>query len=179
MTFEIGEPIAEQVEILISIFCGKGFARHNFGTTTMHLERPYGCDHHYDMWDESAVTAFDVEEFFHADIRAEAGFCDHVVSKLQSDLIRDDGGLSMCNIGKGTCMYECCVAFQSLHEIGFDGVLHQHSHSACNAQVFHGHGLAASIGSDHHVPKTIAHIFERRGECQYSHDLRSNCYVVA
>ena len=53
---------------------------------------------------ESGKPAFDIEEFFSAEIRAESCFGDAVVAEFKSKFSRSDGIASVSNIGKRTAV---------------------------------------------------------------------------
>ena len=80
----------------------------------------------------------------------------------------------MGNIGEGTRVDESRCAFQSLHQVGFDGVFHQYGQRAGYAQVFSGDGFALLIGADHDLAKALAHIGQVSGQGQDGHDFA--CY---
>ena len=50
----------------------------------------------------------------------------------------------MGDIGERPGMHEDRRAFQGLHQVGLDGILHQDGQRAGHAQVFGGDGLAAA-----------------------------------
>ena len=132
--------------------------------------------------DQAAGAAFDVEEFLHADVGAEAGFGEHVSlgpHQLERDLIRDDGRISMRDIGERSGMHERGSAFERLHQVGQDGVLHQNGQSAAYAQIVGGDGRAGAIGADHHAAQAVAHVGEIGGERQHGHDLAGHRDVEA
>ena len=127
-------------------------------------------------------AAFDVEEFLHADVGAEAGFGEHVsvgAHQLERDLVGDDGRISVSDIGERSGMHERGSAFERLHQVGQDGVLHQNGESAAYAQIVGGDGIAGAIGADNHAAQTVAHIGEIGGERQHGHDLAGHRDIEA
>src|SRR5262245_18162454 len=132
----------------------------------MHLERANSSDHYHHMRDESTITTFDVEELLHTDVCAEARFCHNVIRKLQCDLVGDDGGLSMRDVGERSCVDEGGVPFQRLHKVGFDRVLHQHCDCASYTEVFCRDGFAAFVRGNDHSSESFAHVFEARCQCK-------------
>jgi hypothetical protein len=95
--------------------------------------------------DQPAVAALDVEEFLHADVGAEAGLGEHVAlrpDQLERDLVGDDRGVAVGDVGKRPGMDERGRAFQRLHQVGLDGVLHQHGQRARAADVLGGDRVA-------------------------------------
>ena len=50
----------------------------DLGTASMHLQRADRGHKNHAVGREAAIPALDIAEFFHADIRAESGFRQHV-----------------------------------------------------------------------------------------------------
>ena len=62
----------------------------------------------------------DVEELFHADVCAEAGLGDDeavLANELEGNLVRQDGGVAVGDVGEGTAMHEYRSALHRLHEV--------------------------------------------------------------
>src|SRR5688500_5884771 len=106
MPLEICNSSTQQIKILFSIFLRERLTRHNFSSAAMHFEGAHSGNHYNNVGSKSAVATFDIEELFHADVRAEARLGDNVICEFQRDLIRDNGGLSMRDIGEGSGMDE-------------------------------------------------------------------------
>ena len=70
-------------------------------------------------------------------------------------------------------------AFQRLHQIGQDGVLHQHGQRAAHAQIVGRDGLARAIAADHHAAQPLPHVAERSGQRQNRHDLAGHGDIEA
>lgn len=49
-----------------------------------------------------------------------------LVVYLESDLVGDDGGVAVGDVGKGSSVNKDWGALQGLHQIGLDGIFHQH-----------------------------------------------------
>src|SRR5687767_12362358 len=71
MPFKVCSAFVKQLQICLCVFGSKRFARNDLRTASVHLECAHGGDHHHDMRDEPAVTAFYVEELLHTDVGAE------------------------------------------------------------------------------------------------------------
>ena len=54
-------------------------------------------------------------------IGAETRFGDNIISQLERDLVGDDGGLSVGDIGKRTRMNRSGSTFKGLHQVWLDG----------------------------------------------------------
>ncbi len=85
----------------------------------------------------------------------------------------------MGDIGKRAGMHEGRGAFQGLHQVGLDGVLHQDGQRAGHAQVFSGDGFALAVGADHHRAQALAHIGQAGGQGQDGHDLAGDGDIKA
>ena len=110
---------------------------------------------------ESAVAALDVAEFLEAHVRAESGFGEHIAFRphqLQRDLIGHDGRIAVRDVGERPGMHEGRRAFDGLHQIGHDGVLHQDRQRAAHAEIVGRDGIARAVAADHHAAQAFAHI---------------------
>ena len=134
--FQIRHPRAEQVEIFLRVGSIQRFPGDDFRPAAVHLERANGRHHNHHFWNQPGVSAFDVEEFFHPDIRAEAGFGDDeavLADEFERNFICQNRRIPVCDIGKRSRMNENGRSFQRLHQRGFDGIFHQHGERACHA----------------------------------------------
>ena len=68
----------------------------------------------------------------------------------------------MRDVGKRTRVDEGGRPFQSLHQVGLDGVLHQHGQRASHTQIFSGDGFAFFVRGNDHLAKAVAHICQAR-----------------
>lgn len=75
MAEEIRQPFFECFEV----FGAKGI----LGRAAVMLERAYGGDDHHRIRPQACLAAFDIEEFFRTEIRAETGLGNHVVAELE------------------------------------------------------------------------------------------------
>ena len=127
-------------------------------------------------------AALDVAELFEADVGAEARFGQHIAifaNQLERDLVRDDGRVAVRDVGKRAGMHKGRRAFQRLHQVGHDGVLHQDGQRAAHTEVVGGDGLAVAVGADHHASQPLAHIGQAGGERQDRHDFAGHGDVEA
>ena len=90
VVLHVARPAPQQVQVFIRIRGCQRLAGYHLGSAAVHLECAHGSNQHHHMWDQTRVAAFDIEEFFHADIRAKARFGDHVIGQLESDPVSDD-----------------------------------------------------------------------------------------
>ncbi len=85
----------------------------------------------------------------------------------------------MGNIGERPGMHQGRGAFQGLHQIRLDGILHQHGQGTGNPQVFSRDSGTLAVGTDNHAPEALAHVAQVGGERQDGHDLAGNGDVKA
>lgn len=98
---------------------GEGGARRDVGPAAVHLERAHGGDETDGARAQAAGAALDVEELFHANVRAKAGLGNDkavLAHKLEGDLVGDDGRVAVRNVGKGARVHKHGRALHRLHE---------------------------------------------------------------
>ena len=176
---QVGQAGSQQFEVLFGVFRGKGSTGFNNGATAVHLERAYCCDQDNTVGDQPGIAALDVEKFFHADVGAEAGFSDDVITQFEGDPVSDDGTVAVGDICKGAGMYKGRGSFEVLHQGGHDGVFHQNGHGAGAAEILSGDRFTGSAGGDHDIAKTLAHVGQVRGQRQNSHDFTGDGDIKA
>ena len=96
---------------------------------------------------EAGGAALDVKELLHADVGAKAGFGDDVVAQPQRQLVGQDGGVAVGDVGKRPGVDEGGLPFQRLQQVGVQRILHEHRYRAGHAQVVEGDGLAVLVGA--------------------------------
>ncbi len=168
----------EQLEVLFGVFGSQWGASFDCWTAAVHLERAHGSNQYHTVGDQAGVAAFDVEEFFHADVSAETGLCDYIIGQLESNSVGNDRTVAVRDIRERSGVYESRGAFQSLHQGGHDRVLHQDSHGTGSADVFGSDGLASLAGGDDDFAEAVAHICQVGGQGQDGHDLAGNRNVI-
>ncbi len=120
MASEIGKTFLERSDILLL----ERVARH----AAMHLERAHRRHHHRRIGLEPGLAAFDVEEFFGAQISAEPGLGHDEIGELERCRRRDHRVAAMSDIAERAAMDKSRVIFQRLHEVGRERVLEQSRH---------------------------------------------------
>ena len=132
---------------------------------------------------QSCHTAFDIQEFFCAQISAEAGLCDGVIAQLQSHLGSDNGIASMGDISERTAVYDSGHMLQSLNQVRFQSVFQKRAHSALSIQITGCDGsllLAVSVGIPHdNAGQTFFQVIDISCKTQNRHDLGSDGDVVS
>ena len=118
---------------------------------------------------EAGLAAFDVEEFFRAEIGAEARFGHGVIGEREARGRRDHRIAAMRDIGERAAVDEGRRAFERLHEIRRQRVLEQHGHRASGLQIFGRDRLfVRSIGDDDFA-EPLLQILEIAGEAEDRH----------
>ena len=89
----------------------------------MHLQRADRRNDDCAVRTQAAFAAFDVHEFFGAEIRAETGFGHNVVRQFQSALCGDNGVAAVSDIRKRTAVNQCGVVLDRLDKIRRECIL--------------------------------------------------------
>mmetsp|Transcript_2534 Transcript_2534/g.3358 ORF Transcript_2534/g.3358 Transcript_2534/m.3358 type:complete len:279 (+) Transcript_2534:918-1754(+) len=85
----------------------------------------------------------------------------------------------MGNVGEWSSMNKDGCSLQGLHQVGHNGVLHQHSQSTSESQVISCHWFTRFGRSNHHAPKAFSHVSQGGGQSQDSHGFRSHSDIKA
>ena len=80
----------------------------------------------------------------------------------------------MGNVGKRSAMDNGRGVFQGLHQVGFNGILHQHGHSPFAAQLMYMHRVAVQVAADNNAAEPGFQVFQVLGQAQDGHDFRSH-----
>ena len=120
---------------------------------------------------QSGLSALDVEEFLCPEIRAEPGFRDDVVGKLEGSPGCDDGVAAMGDVGERSAMDECGVVLKGLDQVRLHRLPQEHGHGAVCLEVAAIHrGAVAPIGH-YDVTEPALQIPEVTRQAQDRHDL--------
>jgi len=87
---EIAAALLDQLRIGFRVDRIEGFSRHHRRTAAVHLEGADARHDHRGIRLQPRVTALDIDEFLQPDIGTEAGLGDHIVRKLEGDLVGED-----------------------------------------------------------------------------------------
>mmetsp|Transcript_8357 Transcript_8357/g.18238 ORF Transcript_8357/g.18238 Transcript_8357/m.18238 type:complete len:458 (+) Transcript_8357:488-1861(+) len=175
--YEVGAAGGDQFEVFLEVGRGEGFASAHGGSAAVHFERADGGHDNGAFGEEARGAALDVEEFFHADVGAEAGFGDDEAvgaGELERHLVGDDGRISCGDVGERSRVDHDGGRLCRLHESRHDGILHEHGHGTSGTEIISSDGRSL-LGIPHdHRTKFLSHIAETGGERQHRHDLRSH-----
>ncbi len=144
----------------------------------MHLQCAHGRNDDDGVGNQARIPALDIQEFFHPDVRAKAGFRHDVIAKFQRDLVSHNRRVAVRDVRKWTGVHERGRAFECLHQVGEQGVFHQNRHRAGNTQVFGGNRFAFGVRADDDAAEAFAHIFDARRQRENRHHFRSNRNIV-
>ena len=121
---------------------------------------------------QARFAAFDVEEFFRTEIRAEAGFGDDVIAVGQGHLGRQHGVAAVGDVGERAAVDEGRGIFGGLHQVGKQGVLQQDSDGACDAHVVHRERLAVISVAQQDIADAALQIVDVGGQAEDRHNFR-------
>ena len=150
-----------------------------FADAAVVFERAHGGDDDGAVGLEPALTAFDVDEFFRAQIRAKARLGHGVVAKCQRAAGGDEAVAAVGDVGEGSAVDERRRAFDGLHQIGLDGVFEQRRHRALRLQIAHVNGFAATVPGDNHRAEAVFEVGQIARETEGGHDFAGDGDVEA
>mmetsp|Transcript_7572 Transcript_7572/g.14756 ORF Transcript_7572/g.14756 Transcript_7572/m.14756 type:complete len:221 (+) Transcript_7572:632-1294(+) len=166
--------LVKEIQVLFLVLLSKGQASHHLRPPSVHLQGPHRSDEHDTVGLQSRVTALDVHELLHADVRAESSLRDDVAvgaNHAQADLIGDDGAVAMGDVGERPCVDNHRSLLQRLHQVGLHSFLHEDGQGASDTEVVGGHGVSLLVQGDDHLRETLAHVRQGRSEGEDCHDL--------
>ena len=143
------------------------------------LERADRRDQHDEARPQAGLPAFDVDELFRAQVRAESGFGDDVVRELQRRLGRDHRVAPVRDIGERAAVNEGGVVLEGLHEIRLQRVLQQDRHRTVRLEVARMHGLLVARVADDDLAEPRLEIGERLRKAEDRHDFGGDDDVEA
>ena len=145
-----------------------------FFYAAVHLQRANGRDKDDAIRRKAGLSAFNVEEFFGAQVGAEAGFRHYVIGKLERGGRCDDRVATVRDIRKGAAMDERRRAFERLHKVGRNCLLEQRGHRAVRLQIACTYRFAiAGIGDDD-VAETLFQVIDILRQAENRHDFGGN-----
>ena len=149
------------------------------GNAAVEFQRPHSGHQHNGVWLQTRQAAFDVQELFRAEVRAEARLRHSVVSQPHSHPGGGDGIAAMGDIGEGAAMDKHGRSLKGLHQIRLQGVLQQRRHGALGLEVM-GRDRHTVIGIGHYHPaKARLQVGDIPGKAQHRHDLAGHGDVKA
>ena len=140
----------------------------------MVLQGTYGSHHHHGTGPQIGHAAFDIQELFRPQVRAEPGLCHSIVTQLQRRPGGHDRVAPMGDVGKGTPVDQGRRSLQRLHQIGLDRILEQRRHGPRRLQVVGGDGLVLIGVAHHHPSQARFQICYGGGQAEHGHDFRGH-----
>ena len=119
MREEIDGTGLDEGEVLLAVLLSKSCARDHLGRRArVELERAYRAHEHGERGTQARGAALDVEELLAAHVGAESRLCKDIAvltDELESELISDDRGVAVGDVGKGPAVDEGGGALEGLH----------------------------------------------------------------
>ncbi len=137
----------------------------------MHLKAIAGSHNDGELRAEACLAALDVEEFFCAEVSAEACFSDGIFGQRHAHLGGQDGVTAVCDVGKRTTMHDGWGILCGLHEVWHEGVFEQNADSTGATHVLDGEWSAVIAVAEEDVLNAATEVFARSGQTEDSHDL--------
>ena len=164
---EVSGEVFEAVFKGVSVGLSEGIER----GTAVHFESAYGGDEHDGGRGETALTAFDMDEFFTAEVKGEAAFGDDEIGVGKGHAGGDDGVAAVGDVGEGAAVEKGGHALDGLDEVGLDGVPKEGHEGTRDAEFLGEDRLARRGEADHDAVESGAQIGGGFGETQDGHDL--------
>ena len=143
------------------------------------VQSAYGGHNDGHFGPKSGGAGLDVHKLFCAQIRAKSCFCNHPVCVAQGHSGGQQGIGALRNVGKRAAVQNSRVAFQGLHQIRADGVLHQQRHGLFGVE--HGGEYRFPVPRVAHVNPAHAgfQVFQALALAQNRHNFRRRRNVEA
>ena len=167
--FQVGN-VAQQVGQALfqglDVFFAQVFFRH----AAVVFQGADGGDDHGRIGFQAGQAAFDVAEFFRAQIRAEARFGNGIIGQMQGEAGGGNGIAAVGDVGEWAAVDEGGRAAYGLHQIRLDGVFQKCGHRAVGVQVFSVNGATVFGVGNQDVAQTVFQVGQVFGQTEYGHD---------
>ena len=120
---------------------------------------------------EVPVARLNVEELLCAQVRAEAGLCEHDVRVLLGGAGGNQGVAAVGDVGERAAVDERRCPAESLHEVRVNRILEQRCHRALGTEVTGRDRLLVVGQPDGDVGQALLQVLQVRGQAQNRHDL--------
>ena len=154
---------------------GNGYIR--FGGAAVHFQRPDRGDYHHEVGVEPAHAAFDVYEFFRAQIGAETRLGYDYVGVSHGGFGGDDAVAAVRYVGERPAVHNDRRARQRLHQIRFDGLFHENRHGVLRAQVAGVYKFAVEIVAHRYVAHAFFKVVQAACQAHRRHYFACGGYV--
>src|SRR5947208_608933 len=163
VALEVGDAFFQRLQVLLR-------DRLEVGAAVI-LHRANRRDDHGGSGPQARLAALDVDEFLSAEVRAEAGFGDHVIRELHRRARRDHGVAAVGDVDERAAVDEGGIVFERLDEVRLDRVLQEHGHRTVSLEVGGEHRLLVARVADHDPAAAVLEIVERGRQAEDRHDL--------
>ena len=123
-----------------------------------------GGDEREGVGPEAGGAAFEIEEFFTAEVEAETAFCDHIIGEAEAETRGEDRVGALGDVGERAAVENRGRAFVGLDQIGDDRVLEQRGHGAVNFEVAGVDGFSLTGETDENTAEPRFQLGPRGGE---------------
>ena len=163
MAGEVGDAFFDRLDV----FRAERVAR----DAAVHFQRAHGGDDDRAGRRQAGGTALDVDEFFRAQIGAEAGLGHHDIGQFQREPGRHHGVAAVRDVGEGAAVHHGGRALQRLHQVRRQRVTQQHRHRAVGLDVGSRDIRAVALLRDDHLAKPGLQIGHVLGQTEHRHHL--------
>ena len=119
-------------------------------------------------------AAFDVDEFFSAQVSAKTSFGDHIVGQFHGGGSGDHRVAAVRDVGKRAAMDKGQVVFQGLRDIGGQSVFEQSGHRAMRLQIAGKHWSALGVVSHNDATQAGLQVSQAGGQAKNRHHFRGH-----
>ena len=162
MAAQIGEAAFQRFEVLR--------AEVGFGHAAVALERANRRHEHDRAGHEIRHAALDIDEFFRAEVCAEARLRHHNVCQTKRRLRGDHRVAAVRDVGERAAVNERGRADERLHEVRAEGVFEQRRRRALRVDISRGHGLVVIGAGDDNAGDARLEIRNGGSETKRRHD---------
>ena len=151
----------------------------SFRHTAMHFQRTHGSYDNCGIRLEACITAFDIEEFFCAEVSTKACLGNCIISNAHSSSGCHDAVAAMSDVSERAAMDNSRNIFQRLYQVRLDSVLQESCHSAVCLNLACGNRLAAVVIGNNDFSQTLLEVMQVACQTENCHNLGSNGDVEA
>ena len=156
-----------------------GHAQLCLGAAAVVLERAHRGNDHNGGGLDAGQAALDVEEFFRAQVRAEARLGDDIICQLHAQLCGDDAVAAVGDVGERPAVHQRGRVLQRLHQVWVKSVLQQRGHGARRADLLRRDGRARIRVAHYDAAQAGLQVGQIGGKAENGHHLACNGDVEA
>ena len=141
--------------------------------TTVVFERAHCGHQHHGRWGQACLAAFDVDEFFSAQISAKTSLGDHVIGQFGRCRGGDDRIATVGDVGKRAAVDESQIVFKGLRDVGCQSVFQQSRHGAVGLQIAGQDRGTIGVVSHDDATQTVFQVTQTGGQTENGHHFGS------